>query len=374
MKAANARLVKFLGIFAVVFIVLLWAGAPAELGGLYDQVQPAIAPGTAENEITIGAFNIQVFGTSKAAKEDVMDVLAGVVREYDLIAIQEIRDASQTALPALVNRTNQDGSFYAAVVSERLGRTSSKEQYAFVYNTQTMMPDGAAHTYPEPAGTDPFHREPFIARFSTTDGGFDAVYIVVHTDPDEAEDEIAALGDVVSYVREIYPGEDDIVVMGDLNADGSYFNESSDTPLHTPGYYWLIPDEADTTVGTTPWTYDRIIITESMAGRFSGNAGVLRFDEHYNLTGGESLAVSDHYPVYASFFTGAAGGGDGFWPDLNATWHENNLLTQLETNSTADNDTGSDESGEAFWSFLNTTWYKYNPLPQFLDTHASSND
>ena len=60
-----------------------------------------------------------------------MEVLADIIRTYDVIAIQEIRDASQTALPALVDLVNADGSQYDYVVSERLGRTSSKEQYAY---------------------------------------------------------------------------------------------------------------------------------------------------------------------------------------------------------------------------------------------------
>jgi len=110
--------------------------------------------------LRIGAFNIQVFGTSKASKPEVMDVLARIIRTYDIIAIQEIRDASQTALPALVNLVNADGSQYSYVVSERLGRTTSKEQYAYVFNTQTIEVINTPHTYPEPDGTDPFHREP----------------------------------------------------------------------------------------------------------------------------------------------------------------------------------------------------------------------
>ena len=47
----------------------------------------------------IGAFNIQVFGKSKAGKPEVMDVLAKIIRTYDVVAIQEIRDKDQTALP-----------------------------------------------------------------------------------------------------------------------------------------------------------------------------------------------------------------------------------------------------------------------------------
>ncbi|MCG7849625.1 MAG: hypothetical protein MIO93_10665 [ANME-2 cluster archaeon] len=98
--------------------------------------------------LRIGAFNIQIFGVSKASKPEVMDVLAYIIRTYDIIAIQEIRDASQIALPSLVNLVNTDGSQYDYVVSERLGRTTSKEQYAYIYNTQTIQLTSIPQTYP----------------------------------------------------------------------------------------------------------------------------------------------------------------------------------------------------------------------------------
>ncbi|WP_370575639.1 endonuclease/exonuclease/phosphatase family protein, partial [Methanomethylovorans sp.] len=84
-------------------------------------------PPSSNETLRIGAFNIQVFGTTKASKPEVMTVLADIIRTYDIIAIQEIRDSSQTALPNLVSLVNSDGSQYQYVVSERLGRTTSKE-------------------------------------------------------------------------------------------------------------------------------------------------------------------------------------------------------------------------------------------------------
>ena len=62
-----------------------------------------------EGILRFSAFNIQVFGTTKASKPDVMDVLGKIIRNYDVVAIQEIRDKSQTALPALVDTVNSDG-------------------------------------------------------------------------------------------------------------------------------------------------------------------------------------------------------------------------------------------------------------------------
>ena len=180
-----------------------------------------------EKTLRIGAFNIQVFGKSKASKPEVMDALGKIIHTYDVVAIEEIRDKSQTALPMLVDAVNSDNSQYDYVVGERLGRTTSKEQYAYIYNTQTVKLTDTPFTYPEPVGTDPFHREPYIASFKALNGNFDVTLITIHTDPDEATDEINALEAAVKYAQSVYPDEQDFIVMGDLNAGCSYFNEAA---------------------------------------------------------------------------------------------------------------------------------------------------
>ncbi|WP_135605569.1 endonuclease/exonuclease/phosphatase family protein [Methanococcoides sp. NM1] len=256
---------------------------------------PAIDDSTSDMEdLRIGAFNIQVFGVTKASKPDVMMVLADIVRTYDIIAIQEIRDSSQTALPALVDLVNSDGSQYDYVVSERLGRTSSKEQYAYIYDTSAVALAGTPETYPEPEGTDPFHRQPYISSFKALDGDYDAVLMVIHTDPDEANEEINALDDVLEYAKRSYPDEVDFVLMGDFNADGNYFDEDSSSDLDD--HFWLIDDSWDTTTKSTDYTYDRIVLTD--ASDLSGEHGVFRYDLEYSLSEEMTVAVSDHYPVY----------------------------------------------------------------------------
>ncbi|WP_321429740.1 endonuclease/exonuclease/phosphatase family protein [uncultured Methanolobus sp.] len=249
-----------------------------------------------DETIRVGAFNVQVFGVTKASKPEVMEVLADIIRTYDIVAIQEIRDKSQTALPSLVDLVNSDGSEYDYVVSERLGRTSSKEQYAYVYDTQTISVSDS-YTYPEPNGTDPFHREPFVTSIEALHGDYTATLAVIHTDPDEAAVEINALDDVLSYAQSQNPGEDDFIIMGDLNADGSYFDEDGTSDLDS--YYWVIDDSQDTTTKSTNYTYDRIILTDG--SDIVGESGVFRFDLIYGLDEDMTINVSDHYPVFVEF-------------------------------------------------------------------------
>ena len=90
-------------------------------------------------------------------------------------------------------------------------------------------------------------RNPYIAPFKALNGNFDFTLITIHTDPDEATEEINALDDVVKYAQSTYPDEQDFVVMGDLNADCSYFNESSASTMSSSDYYWCINNSVDTT-------------------------------------------------------------------------------------------------------------------------------
>ncbi len=81
--------------------------------------------GLHEETLRVGAFNIQVFGAKKASNPEVMNTLAEIIRTYDIVAIQEIRNRSQVALPELIEAVNSEGASYSDVVSKRLGRTSS---------------------------------------------------------------------------------------------------------------------------------------------------------------------------------------------------------------------------------------------------------
>ena len=310
----HSRLEK-IGIF-----ILLVAGIFGALNYSDDIVQfvPSGIFAPEEEGLVVGAFNVQVFGTTKAARADVMDVLGETIRSYDLIAIQEIRDRSGTALPALLEEVNSDGSQYAYVASERLGRTVSKEQYAYFYNMETVRLVGAPQTYPEPEGADPFHREPFIVRFEGIEDPVGAVCAVIHTDPDEATEEINALPAVVDWITTAYPAEPDVIVMGDFNADGTYFDEDSACPLRAPGYHWLIGNDCDTTTGDTVRTYDRMVITRSLDDEYTGTAGVFRYDDLFGVAPPLLTGVSDHYPVYAVFTTGvtADSGAESFLSNL----------------------------------------------------------
>jgi len=67
---------------------------------------PEPTPVRQGNTIKIASFNIQVFGTSKLAKPEVMVVLTKVVRRFDIVAVQEIRSKDETVVPRFLQEIN----------------------------------------------------------------------------------------------------------------------------------------------------------------------------------------------------------------------------------------------------------------------------
>jgi endonuclease/exonuclease/phosphatase family metal-dependent hydrolase len=247
--------------------------------------------------IRISSFNIQVFGQSKMAKPEVANILADIIARSDLIAVQEVRSVTVEPVEQLMQLLPPR---YAYVLGPREGRTSSKEQYWFIYNTEKISVKDY-RTWDDPQ--DIFERNPLAVYFETA-GKFDFVVINNHIQPSSAAGEIAALPEVIGYYRQLWD-ESDVLIVGDFNADGSYFNENfMESVFDESSYFSIIGNEYDTTVAAGENTYDRFIITLSAGEDFTGNFGVLRFDELYDFNQLSILPrhVSDHYPVWAEFY------------------------------------------------------------------------
>jgi integrase len=118
---------------------------------------------------------------------------------------------------------------------------------------ETAVEPGILHTYADP--DDVFEREPFVARFQAKVGRFTFVLINIHAKPDDAAAEIYALAEVVSHARTRYPGEEDFIVLGDLNADCDYFGEEdSSFLLRGLDCTWLVGNAEDTNLAASNCT------------------------------------------------------------------------------------------------------------------------
>uniref|UniRef100_A0A8C0QHI8 Deoxyribonuclease n=1 Tax=Chelonoidis abingdonii TaxID=106734 RepID=A0A8C0QHI8_CHEAB len=233
--------------------------------------------------LRICAFNIRSFGDSKLSNETIAGIIVNIVQTYNIAMVQEVHDTDGSAVRKLMDQLNRASlQPYSYVVSEPLGRNSYKEQYLFVYRGSVcerereiagVMGDGSVCTQKMAVCVTCVSAE--VQEF---------VLVPLLTPPNEAVAEIDALYDVYLDVIDKW-GTDNIVFLGDFNADCSY---------------WLIPDSADTTVSYPNCTYDRIVVSgsELQRGMVAGSAKVNSFQETFHLQREDvTLAVSDPFPV-----------------------------------------------------------------------------
>ena len=248
--------------------------------------------------IRIATFNIQVFGQEKLRDTQSMAILAQIVARFDIVAIQEIRSQSQDVLPRLIELVNASGRHYDFAIGPRQGRTVSKEQYGYVFNADTVEIDRRTVS-PVVDPHDLLHRPPLLAAFrargAPPEEAFTFTLVNIHTDPDEAVEEVNVLDDTYYAVRFDGRGEDDILILGDFNAGPRQFAAFAAVPY----LHWVIEDQPTNTRLTE--LYDNIVYHRQATTEFTGAAGVLNFAEEFQLTPDAALKVSDHLPVWAEF-------------------------------------------------------------------------
>jgi len=227
-------------------------------------------PTTTQN-IKIANWNLQIFGNTKASKPDLLDSYALIIDDYDIIFIQEIRNKDQTAFPKLCALLPD----YDCSVSSRAGRTSSKEQYGIIYRDGIDLKELVDFN---PDSQDRWERPPIEVTFGID--GYEIIVYNIHTKPTDAEQEI-------DYLEDIVKTNGNVIVLGDLNADCSYYNNANE-PDFENGWHWLIEDNEDTTVSSTDCAYDRIILNDDGYNKYLS-------DGIYTQISNEE---SDHYLVW----------------------------------------------------------------------------
>ncbi|MFO0914975.1 MAG: endonuclease/exonuclease/phosphatase family protein [Pirellulales bacterium] len=272
---------------------------PASATGAPLMAQQVSQSGKPVDRISIASYNIQVFGTEKLSDPNVVAVLADVVRHFDIVAIQEVRSKDDSILPRFVSEVNKTGSRYDFVIGPRLGRTNSKEQYAFVYDTTRVEVNPASvATVPDPQ--DYLHREPLYAQFRTKAYGPERAFtfwlVDIHTDPDDVPHEVDALAKVFTWIKDGYKAEDDVILLGDLNANESQLGQLA----QIPGIHWVVRGVTTNTRHTA--AYDNILFDSRSTTEFTGRWGVVDVRQIFNLTDDQALKVSDHFPIWAEFY------------------------------------------------------------------------
>ena len=100
-------------------------------------------------------------------------------------------------------------------------------------------------------------------------------------------------------VRDDGRGEDDVILLGDFDADDQQLTALTEA-LH------VTPALRRTPTNTLGDRQSDNILYSRAAAEFTGRAGVLDLIRQYNLTVEEALVISDHMPIWAEFIAAEA--------------------------------------------------------------------
>ncbi|KAM9361365.1 deoxyribonuclease-1-like [Symphorus nematophorus] len=251
----------------------------------------------------IAAFNVRNLGQSKVDNVNKRRILIKIVSRYSVVVMLEVLDQDGSAMKKFLTELNKfnRNTQYAMVCSKPLGRTSYREKFVFFYRKDEVRVMNS-YQYREQEEEDVLAREPFAVQFACPSTSVKKLVLIpVHTKPQDAEIELDALDDVVEAVRDKWRN-DNIMILGDFNADGRYLSKKkkSKIRIYSPPYYWLIDDDVDTTTSDdNDHTYDRIVVfgDEMYEAVVPNSAKPFDFQRAYRLTARTTEGISDHYPV-----------------------------------------------------------------------------
>jgi hypothetical protein len=96
------------------------------------------------------------------------------------------------------------------------------------------------------------------------------------------------------------PDEDDVILLGDLNAGPPGFNAFR----RIPGVGWAVSGMTTNTRRTK--TYDNLVFVRPATSEYLGIFGVLDLQAEFGLPLENALEVSDHNPVWGAFYPAEA--------------------------------------------------------------------
>ena len=257
-----------------------------------------MAPGNPLPTISIATFNLGSYDSQKARKPQVVDVVARIAREFDILAVQEVRSNADDLLPKLVGLINQTGKVYDFAIGPRVGPKDKKSQYAFIFDTKTVELD-RSELYTIDDRHNLMSYDPFVGWFRTRgsnpESAFTFTLVNVQIDPVALAQEINVLDDILFAVRDDGRGEDDVILLGDFQTAPGQFGDID--RISNVGFSVInVPTNVESTA-----TLDNLIFHKPATGEFSGHAGVFDFLRKYNLDLETALEISDHLPVWAQF-------------------------------------------------------------------------
>ena len=218
--------------------------------------------------------------------------LAIIINNFDLVALEEVM--SEDGLIELTSNLNNisDKNWNYHISDKKVGRSSYKEYYGFVYNDNVEFLESEGF-YPDT--NDVYERDPYAASFKIYN--FDFTFVVLHSiygdSKTERQMEASYLDDVYAYYQNKNKNENDIFIGGDFNL--SAIDQAFDL-INVDEIDFALKPVRETTIGlyNLASAYDNIW--------YSKYTTEILETEVYDFTNNDyetiRKSVSDHLPVY----------------------------------------------------------------------------
>jgi hypothetical protein len=248
--------------------------------------------------LRIASVNLRPLDQEKLGKAHVVGRLVGILRAFDVVAIQGVIAHNQSPLVYLTEQVNLDGLHYDFATAPSVGSEPVQEYTALIFNRSTVEIDRTTVCLVE----DPskrFRHAPLVASFRArgpaANEAFTFTVVSVDTDPNQASVEMDLLDDVFRAVRDDGRGEDDVILLGYLVAADQPLGQLAQLPNITAA----ISSLPTTTRGTR--VSENLLFDMRATNEFIGRSGVMDLMRQFNLKPREAVEVSDHLPVWAEF-------------------------------------------------------------------------
>jgi endonuclease/exonuclease/phosphatase family metal-dependent hydrolase len=269
-----------------------------QAGSLYPLAARRADGTAAPPALRVATFNPGPLDRNKLNQPAVAGSLVHSMRPFDVIALQGIVARDQGVMVQLVELLNAANRAYDFVVPSGPDWPSTSPAVAFVFDQQTVEVDRRTVCEVQ----DPkrrFRRPPLLATFRArglpAKDAFTFTLVNVHLDPAQTARDAELLDSLFRGVRDNAAGEDDVIVLGDLETDEQRLAKIA----RVPGLTWTLSGMPSTTRGTRQ--SDNILFDRRATAEYTGRSGVLDLMRELNLSIDEALAVSDHLPVWAEF-------------------------------------------------------------------------
>ncbi len=248
--------------------------------------------------IRIATANLGPLDQAKLAKPAVAAHVVRILRQFDVVALQDIRARDQGLLVQLVEQVNAQGRKYRFAVPPSVGRDPVRQYSAFVFDTAAVEIDRTTVASVDNR-TGQFRHPPLVAAFQAkgpaAHEAFTFTLINVHTPVDRVEAERDLLASVFRAVRDDGRHEDDVILLGDLGTDDEHLGLLGQVANLTSA----VTGVPTTTRGTG--VVDHLLFDRRATIEFTRRSGVFDLQREFNLPLREALEIADHLPVWAEF-------------------------------------------------------------------------